>query len=458
MTYKLRTLSTLIALSLLSGCASLTRTDYQRPAAEVPAQWQHASVATAATQNAPARWWLAFNDARLNALIDEALARNPDLAAAAIKLKRARLQAGLSSDAMNPALSASASDTRGQQLRYGQEATRSASARLALSWEVDLWGKLSHARDATEWEALATAQDREATALALTGSVATLYWKLAWLNQRIDLSTQNISHAETTLALAQRKFEAGAVSKLDVLQAEQDLASLRASHTQLLQQREESRSAFALLFDGVSKDIVEPAELPEAALPAVDAGLPASLLAQRPDLAAAELRLRGTLATADATRASYYPGLSLTGSLGTSSTSLLQLLNNPIASVMAELSLPFLQFNEMKLKKGVAQADYELAALQFRQSLYAALGEVDTALSARSQYAAQGEQLERSLQAAQAAEKINELRYRSGAIPLQTWLDSQQTRRSAEAALVDNRYNQFAAHATLSLALGGRAG
>jgi outer membrane protein TolC len=212
-----------------------------------------------------------------------------------------------------------------------------------------------------------------------------------------------------------------------------------------------------LLFDGVSKDFAEPAHLPEAALPAVDAGLPASLLARRPDLAAAELRLRSTLATADATRASYYPGLSLTGSLGTSSTSLLQLLNNPIAGVMAELSLPFLQYQEMKLKNGVARADYELAALQFRQSLYAALGEVDTALSARSQYRAQGEHLERSLRAAEAAEKINELRYRSGAIPLQTWLDSQQTRRSAEAALADNRYNQFAAHASLSLALGGSA-
>ncbi|MDO6386675.1 efflux transporter outer membrane subunit [Uliginosibacterium sp. 31-12] len=455
MNFKRTSLSALIALSLLSGCASLTRTDYQTPAAEVPAQWQHAGEAV--PQAVPARWWLAFGDPRLNALIEEALARNPDLAAAAIKLKRARLQAGLSADAMNPVLSASASDTRGQQLRYGQESTRSATGRLALSWEADLWGKLAHARDAADWEALATAQDREATALSLTGSVASLYWKLAWLNQRIDLSRQNISHVETTLALALRKFEAGSVSKLDVLQAEQDLASLRASHTQLLQQREESRSAFALLFDGVSKDFAEPAHLPEAALPAVDAGLPASLLARRPDLAAAELRLRSTLATADATRASYYPGLSLTGSLGTSSTSLLQLLNNPIAGVMAELSLPFLQYQEMKLKNGVARADYELAALQFRQSLYAALGEVDTALSARSQYRAQGEHLERSLRAAEAAEKINELRYRSGAIPLQTWLDSQQTRRSAEAALADNRYNQFAAHASLSLALGGSA-
>lgn len=453
MTHTLRLLPLLLAATVFAGCASLTRSDYATPVTDTPAAWSHT---TTAGSTAPAQWWSVFNDSQLNALIDEALTKNTDLAAAAIKLRRAQLNAGLAEDALLPAASASLGNTQSRTLKNGGTITRSNSARAALSWEADLWGHLGHARDAAEWEAQASAQDREATALSLTGSTATLYWKLAWLNQRITLSAQNIAYAERTLLLAQNKLAAGAVSKLDVLQAEQDLASQRASATQLEQQREEARTAFALLFDGVpERRFEEPQSLPAGAMPEVAAGLPAALLGNRPDLAATELRLRSTLATQDATRTSYYPSLSLTGSLGSSSNTLRQVLNNPVAALATELALPFLQYNEMKLKNGIARADYDLAVVQFRQTLYTALGDVENALSARRQYVLQGEQLEKSFVAAQAAEKINEIRYRAGSIPLQTWLDSQQSRRSAEAALADNRYNQFASHATLSLALGG---
>jgi len=126
-----------------------------------------------------------------------------------------------------------------------------------------------------------------------------------------------------------------------------------------------------------------------------------------------------------------------------------------VGSLAAELTLPFLQYTEMKLKTGVSQADYDLAVVQFRQSLYTALGDVENALSAHRQYLAQGEQLAISLEKAQASEKINETRYRAGSIPLQTWLDSQETLRTAQAAMLENRYNQLTAQITLNLALGG---
>ncbi|REN20268.1 TolC family protein, partial [Mycobacterium tuberculosis] len=104
--------------------------------------------------------------------------------------------------------------------------------------------------------------------------------------------------------------------------------------TQLLQQRVEARNALAIVFDQPPEQMAaEPAQLPDIALPAIDAGVPASLLGRRPDLRAAEQRLRSALANVDATRTGFYPALSLTGSLGTSSTALGELLKNPVGTL-----------------------------------------------------------------------------------------------------------------------------
>jgi NodT family efflux transporter outer membrane factor (OMF) lipoprotein len=451
------TVSLLFAFSI-TGCASLVRTPYQAPAIQQPSAWLHADETTQGSQTAsPQRWWEAFADPALNAYVDEALRCNNDMAAATIKLQRARLQAGLSESDLWPSAGAAVGQSLSQPLRGDKTISRSYSAKLSLSWQADLWGKLASARDASQWEARATAQDREATALSLTGSVATYYWQLGWLNERVLLAEQNLRYTEQTLDLTQRKLAAGGVSRLDVLSAEQSIASQRASLASLIQQREEARTSFALLFDGTpQRRFKEPEALPQGELPVVAANLPASLLAARPDLQAAELRLRSTLASGDATRASYYPDLSLTGSVGSSSERLRSVLNNPVAALATELSFPFLNYREMQLSRDVAKADYDLAVVNFRQTFYSSLGDVENALSARQQYQARSVELRHSLEAAQQIEKINEARYRAGAIPLQTLLDAQQTRRSAQSSLADNHYDLLVSQATLNLALGGR--
>lgn len=456
--YRPLTPAVLLLVLALSGCSGFIRTPYQTPALEQPARWTHASATTDPQAVSAQRWWEAFADPVLNAYVDEALRSNNNMAAAAIKLQRARLQAGLSESDLWPSASAGLGQNISRPLRGEKTISRNYSATLSLSWQADLWGKLASARDASQWEASATEQDRDATALTLTGSVATYYWQLGWINERIRLAEQNLQYTEQTLSLTQRKFDAGAVSRLDVLSAGQSIASQRANLADLIQQREEIRTSFALLFDGnPQRRFKEPETLPQDALPAVAPGLPASLLAARPDLRAAELRLRSTLASGDATRAGYYPDLGLTGSVGSSSERLRSVLNNPIAALASELSFPFLNYREMQLSGQVTRADYALAEVNFRQTFYSALGDVENALSARQQYLAKSVELKRSLEAAQQIEKINEARYRAGAIPLQSLLDAQQTRRSAESSLADNRYNLLVSQATLNLALGGNA-
>lgn len=450
-----------LAVALLAGCSTL-RTPYEAPAAVVPAQWRHAGDGVSA---APARdaaaitggWWKAFGDPVLDQLVDAALTRNSDLAVAAIRVRRAQLQARLTEN--RPSFSASVNSGANRPLDGGAT-SRSQSASVGVSYEADLWNRLGASTDAARWEALATAQDREAAAQSLVATTATLYWQLGHLNQRLASAAESIRYAERTVALIQAQYDAGAVSTLEVTESRQSLSSQRAALAQLQQQYVETSNALVLLFDGSATGPAAPGwsapqSLPDAPLPEVAAGLPAELLARRPDLRAAELRLRESLATADATRLSYYPRLSLTGALGGSSSALGNLLANPIATLGAGLVLPFLNRTEMQLSTDIARADYEQAVVTFRQTLYQAFVDVDNALSARRQLAEQGAQLEQSLADARRAEQLYEVRYRAGAVALRPWLDAQEKRRSAEIALSDNRLSRLTNHATLYQALGG---
>jgi outer membrane protein TolC len=167
------------------------------------------------------------------------------------------------------------------------------------------------------------------------------------------------------------------------------------------------------------------------------------------------MRLRESSANIDATRASYYPALSLTGSLGSASSSLLRVMQNPVATLGAGITLPFLQWREMQLTNKVSQNQFEEAVVNFRQTLYQAMSDVENGLSARTQYAAQAILLKQSYEAAISAERIYEIRYRSGAVALKLLLDAQEKRRTAELAVTQNRLDQLQTHVTLYQALGG---
>ena len=452
-------LGSLAVALALGGCTLFQPERRAQRSLEVPGAWQQPQPGTASAAAAfPARWWRAFNDPQLDALIDDALRTNNNLAAAGIRVQRAQLQAGLANTNLTPSVVGQTSTGRSYDLKRGGVAGSSSTSLVTLSYEFDLWGRLAAQRSAADWELKATESDRQATALSLVGTTAGLYWQVGYLNQRIVLSEAGMEDARRILELVRAKYAAGAVSGLDVAQAGQNLASQEAAHTQLLQQRVEARNALAILFDRPPETAAqEPSQLPNIALPTIDAGLPASLLSRRPDLRAAEQRLRGSLANVDATRTSFYPALSLTGSLGTSSTALGELLKNPVATLGAGLALPFLQWNTARLTVAVSQTQYEEAVLGFRQSLYTALSEVENTLSSRTQLRDESEKLVVALLQAQRAETLSEVRYRAGATALQPVLDAKDRRRSAEISLALNRLNQLNATMTLYKALGGAA-
>lgn len=456
---KLTTLcAMLVASSTLVGCAAMVKTPYHAPAVQTPSSFQYDKTqATSNYVNYADRWWTLFGDTQLNQLVDQVIAKNTDLAVAGITLRQARLKAGLAADQQGPRVNSSVSTSQNIDVNSGDRSSNGLSLNAGVSYELDLFGKLARQTEAAKWEALATAQDLQATAQTLIGTTTKLYWQLAYLNESLSTAQQSLATSEKLYSLVNTQYQAGAVSGLDLTQAEQSVQSQKANLSQIQQSLVETRTALAVLLHIPVQqlNIQEPQRLPQVNLPQIQAGLPASILSRRPDLRAAELRLRETLATKDATTASYYPSISLTGNLGSSSTSLTELIKNPVLALGANLSLPFLQYNDMKKNIAISQLDYEKAIIQYRQTLYQAFADVENALSARTELNQQVQFQQRNLELAEKAERLTDVRYRNGAIALKNVLDQQQTTRTARLSLVNTKQSQYNAYVTLMQALGG---
>ncbi len=463
-----------LSLTLLTACSQRTAAP---PTADltpvVPAHWQQHKLTANQVLQQP-HWWQAFQDPALDQLIQQVLQKNNDLAVAALKVKQARLSAGLIATNLTPEVSTSLTAIKQKAWQQTNPAEQSGNVppsvnngsqnnqatqygtSLSLSYELDLWGKLADERAAANFEAEATEQDRLASALSLIGTTATLYWKQGYLNQLIALNQQSLNYTQHSLHIAQAQYQSGANSKLDVLQAEQSVTSQQATLEDLYRQWDENRNALTILLDQPPETALEqPVTLPAQALPSIPAHLPADVLAQRPDVKAAELRVRSSYATGENTRKSYYPTFSLTGALSTSSEQLRSALQNPTGSIGAGLTLPFIEWQTTRLNIAKQRVIYEQAVRNFRQTFYTALSEVENQLSARQHYLNAGTQLSRSLLLAQQTETLSAVRYQAGDIEMQSWLDQQEKRRSAEKSLLENHYQQLTTQMALYQALGG---
>lgn len=455
--------SALLLGSSLVGCAAVVKTPYEQPALNMPGSFQNNKVLS---QQIHAdiladQWWTSFKDPQLNNLVNEVLAQNTNLAVAGISLQQARIQARQTQSQQGVRIGDAGLTTRRSfDLEDGDSSSGFGINYPGLSYELDLFGKLANQTEAARWEALASEEDLQATAQSLIGTTAQLYWQLAYLNERYSVVQQNLATAQKTYDLVRVQYRAGAVSGLDLTQAEQAIQSQQATLSQIEQQRVETRTGLAVLLHMPVQQLAiqEPSRLPNIQLPSIQADLPASLLSRRPDLRATELRLRKALANKDANKASYYPSISLTGNLTTgigSSTSLSNALKNPVATLGAGLTLPFLQWNDMKRDLQVNELEYEKAIIQYRQTMYEAFADVENALSNRTELTKQVTLQQRNVELAERTERLTEVRYRNGAVALKNLLDAQETTRNARLSLVQTRQNQYNAYVTLMQALGG---
>jgi NodT family efflux transporter outer membrane factor (OMF) lipoprotein len=451
--YSIQKFSTIaLSIILVNGCSSAIRTPYTQPDVAIPASWQSVTLNQQIKLDP---WWRSFNNAELNQLIEQVLQTNNDLALATLTVRRARLEAGLTDTQAYPQIRSTLDGSNSTNLNSGTS-SKSYSSDVSISYELDLWGRVAADMDAAKWSSLATSEDKESTAQSLVATTASLYWQIGYLKQSIALSNSSIDYAQQTLDLTQRQYRSGAVSELNVLEAKRNLAGQQASHSDWQQQLTEAQNSLAILYNQPPFTMtVSIDRLPDGPIPNIAAGVPSDLLVRRPDVKSALYTLKSAYSSENATFAGYLPTLTLSGSLGSSSTQLKNLLRDPVGTLGANLVLPFLQWNEMELNKKIANLDVQTAIVDYRQTLYTAFKEVDNAISARQHYQYQEQKLREQYDAATQAERIYASQYRHGAVSIQDWLDAKENQRSAKQSLLENRYNQFAAQSTLYQALGG---
>jgi NodT family efflux transporter outer membrane factor (OMF) lipoprotein len=441
-------------LLMLSGCAS--KAIMVVPTIEQPAEWSIPVLPAPSGKSSP--WWDQFSDANLSRIMRQAFESNADLLASAHRVKRSQLQSRLVDANGRIGLGGSASVTRNQEIGSGSAANSNVASAL-LSYEVDLWGKLAQQRDISQWQSQASKSDCESLALSLSGTLTNLYWQIALLNQLITMGESDIDYATKTLEIVERRFDAGAVSGIARSQAATNLSSQKAAQARLVQNLVELRHAMAaLLSKPPDYRIEELPQLPETRLPMVRANLPAEVLKARPDLRAAELRLRAAFLQVDVVRTSFFPSLSLTGGLGTASTDLQNFVKNPVGFLGGILLLPFIHADTVELNIQVTRFEYEEATAVFRQRLYTALTEVEDALSAKQQLQIAYDQERIAKEQAALVEGRLETQYRTGFVGLQSWLDASRSMRGAERALSHTRLNQLMNESRLYLALGAETG
>lgn len=441
-----------VCAAAVAGCA--VSTAYVPPVLSVPKLWQPGASAVPAP-GVNDVWWERWDDARLDRLVQLALAQNVDLRVGALKVREARVRAETASRALEPNISAQVGSTKTRIQKTGEESQQDAWS-LSAGYEVDLWNRLGSQRDAQDFEARAVEHDQSALKLSLVATLLKTYWQIAYTNELLANGERTIAGARRVVQLIETQHRFGAASDLEVAEAQVTLANAEARHIAQRQSLVESRNALSLLVD---KPFGTPLELPQGlptrAPPPVEAGLPAELLARRPDLRAAEVRLRRFHADKEAINASYYPSFLLTGGLGQSSASLRQAINNPVMTLGASLVLAATRRGQHRLAVEAASLQQEQAELQFRQTLSRALSEVDSALTARRHWAQQSVVAKRALDAAREVERVYAVRYRAGAVALRAWLDAQESLRSAENGWAENQLNLHVSQVAVVQALGG---
>jgi NodT family efflux transporter outer membrane factor (OMF) lipoprotein len=440
---------------LLSGCGSLTKSDYQQPMLSVPAEWRVQETGSGFLQHTD-HWWDSFNDPQLSMLIGRVLTSNNDLAIAGLQLQQARLAAGLKNTNLTPTVTASGGASNSKNLRQNTNSTESYKSGVDLSYELDLWGKLARIREQAQWQAEAKEQDLQNTALTLIGNTAQYYWQIANLNQQIKQQQAGLEISQQTLAMVQSRYDAGAVGQLDLLQAQQSVIERENNYRTQQQRREEARNALAILFNRAPTDRqAERSSLDINQNVPIASTLPIEVIARRPDVQAAEKSLRAALAGSDAERLSFYPTLSLSASLNAGSEIFHQWFSNPSRSLGSSVALPFLNWNTVQLTIEKSNLDVRQAAVTFRSQVYNALADVDNAMTQRQNYQQQKINQQRNLQLSQQRLALASSQYQAGAVSLKTLLDAEDALLTIESNLSELQYNYLNSTMKLWLALGG---
>jgi len=452
------------AATMIAGC-SLTP-ELVRPAAPVaPAFPPHAAASTDAGRPAVDIGWREFfPDARLQALIASALENNRDLRIAALRIEEARAQYNVQAADLlpnvNAGVSGSRSRTPGGVSATGRPlVTNVYQVGLSLaSFELDFFGRVRSLNEAALAAYLATEEAQRAAQISLVAETAKAYLSELGAGEQLVLAQRTLEGREQGYKLSRQRFDVGASSALDLRLNETLVQSARVSVLQLQRQRAQARNALTLLVGTPLGDLPTGADLSsQNVVTAIPAGLPSDLLANRPDIRAAESRLVAANANIGAARAAFFPRISLTAALGTASTALSGLFEagSMSWSFTPQLALPIFDAGRNRGNLDLAVVRRDLAVTDYERTTQGAFREAADALVARGTLEEQVE-AQRLVREAQA-DRLNlaDQRFRAGVASTLDVLDAQRELFTAEQSLVQTRLLRLTNAVDVYRTLGG---
>ena len=457
----------LALIPLLASCA-LIKPDYQRPPVELPESWKQSAQNPA---RANGSWWRVYSDPALEKLVEEALARNTDLAAAAARVDQARALAVQVDSALYPQVDGAF--TRSRSLSSAATGLlppgvprelNNYQATVSISYELDVWGKLRASSQAARADVLASEAAREAVRITLAAEVAKTWFALRALDSEVASTRRAVAFLDEGLALQKKRFQNGVISEFDYRQLEAEAAARRGQLPPLERDREVIEASLAVLVGRSPRSIMEdaiPREAEDTATAQVPAvvpeGLPSELLLRRPDLVQAEQRLIAANARIAVARASMFPSIPLTGYAGSEAQALSALFTGPAGIWSLAIGAVGTIFAAGRLEAQVDAArarERELLA-DYQGAIQNAFREVRSALATQSRARESFDIESVRVTALEATLRLVRLRYRNGLASQLEVLDAERNLLDALNSRHEALRAQRAAVADLYKALGG---
>jgi multidrug efflux system outer membrane protein len=450
-----------------AGCAAKLDQPARSFTVEPPTAWS-AAPASVEPVTVDVDWWAYFGDAGLDGAISEALTHNKDLTAAAARIDLAQAQARIAGVPLLPSLSASMNRNRQRNNFIGlpipgreddviSSINTNVGMSLNLSWEADVWGKLKSSQLAALADVEAVETDLAGARLSLTGQTAKAWFAAIEAKRQLQLAQASLESFGVSAQRIRARFESGVRPSLDLRLA---LTAVDRAEGAVQQRRQILDALVRQLeilmgkYPAAAYELAE--DLPDAPRGA-PAGLPAELVSRRPDLISQERRLLAADARIAQSKAALRPSFTLTGSTGTATNQLRDLLNGEVFvwSLIGGLTQPI--FNNGRLKAEVRQSEARAreAAALYENSALNAYRQVEVALAADRFLSLQETALDTATRQALKAQQLAEQRYRSGLADIITVLDAQRTAIDSESQWLAVRRARLDNRVDLHLALGG---
>ena len=456
-------LAPLLAALVMAGCASVPAID---PAAmpATPTQFRHTegrwTIAEPAEAQPRGAWWQAFGDGTLNTLVQQADQRNTSIQQAAARLAQARAALRSTDADRSVQLGLGAGVSREAPPGARGEATSLGQVGASLSYELDLFGRLARASDAAALDGQAQEALLNSARLLVQAEVAQAYFSLRALDAERALVRDTVRAYRDTLRLTERRFEAGDVAELDVARVRAEVAATEAEGLALDRRRAQVEHALAVLVGEAASAF----RLPEAgwssALPAIPPGVPATVLARRPDVSAAQRSLMAAQARVGVAQAAWFPSVTLTADGGVASPELGDIFrwSSRAWGLGALLSLPIFDGGRREAGVQSATAAMDDALARYREQVLVAFRDVEDELASLQILAEQAQAQARAVDSAARATALSGSRYRNGLVSQLELLDAQRSELRNRRQALQVKAAQYQSTVGLVRALGGAWG